>query len=250
MTRQFCFLLYFTQILLATKVLAMHSRRTFSNIYQYFKINDWQCFFYQENRCLLLVMLSTEAKKMRNMVGSWQFRQLTYIHTTMWNCCGMSQPSTKNCSWAWQYHTHPAKQPFRYIQHRSYRCHKQIQPKLYDGSSKARIQLFRKLNGNLLFWQQYWKCLGTSIYGICHQTMKKYLGQSLYFATFCFHSEIKALAVRETEKILLPTAEIATNLGYGIWFIIAASSAFTLRSTAWTKQYMLNNFRLLNTADK
>ena len=84
--------------------------------------------------------------------------------------------------------------------------------------------------------EKYSKCLGTSIYRIGHPTMETYLGQSLYLATFCLHSEITALTVRETENILLPAPEIATNLGYGIWLITAASSVFTLRGTARTKR--------------
>ena len=84
--------------------------------------------------------------------------------------------------------------------------------------------------------EKYSKCLRISIYRICHPTMEIYLGQSFYLATFCLHSEITALAVRETENILLPTPEIETNLGYGIWLITAASSVFTLRGTARTKR--------------
>ena len=41
-------------------------------------------------------------------------------------------------------------------------------------------------------------------------------------------------AVCETEKVILPTPEKATNLGYGIWLITSASSSFSL----W--EYKLN----------
>ena len=68
--------------------------------------------------------------------------------------------------------------------------------------------------------EQYANCLGTSTYRICHQTMETHLGQS---------SCLTALTVCETEKILLPTPEKATNLGYGIWLITSFSAAFSLR---------------------
>ena len=76
--------------------------------------------------------------------------------------------------------------------------------------------------------EQYANCLGTSTYRICHQTMETHLGQSSCLATLYFHSTT-ALTVCETEKILLPTPEKATSLGYGIWLITSASAAFSLR---------------------
>ena len=72
-------------------------------------------------------------------------------------------------------------------------------------------------------------CLGTSTYRICHQTMETHLGQSSCLATLYFHSTMTALTVCETEKLLLPTPEKATNIGYGIWLITSASAAFSLR---------------------
>ena len=77
--------------------------------------------------------------------------------------------------------------------------------------------------------EQYANCLGTSTYRICHQTMETHLGQSSCLATLYFHSTMTALTVCETEKILLPTPEKETNLGYGIWLITSASAAFSLR---------------------
>ena len=77
--------------------------------------------------------------------------------------------------------------------------------------------------------EQYVNCLGTSTYRICHQTMETHLGQSTCLATLYFHSTLTALTVCETEKILLPTPEKATNLGFGIWLITSASAAFFLR---------------------
>ena len=53
---------------------------------------------------------------------------------------------------------------------------------------------------------QYAKCLGTSAYRICHQTMENHLGHSSCLATLYFHSIMTALMVCDTEKILLPLA--------------------------------------------
>ena len=72
------------------------------------------------------------------------------------------------------------------------------------------------------------KYLVTTSYRICHQTMETQLGQSLCLATLFFLSATTALTVCETEKILLPTPEKATDLGYGIWFITSASAVFSL----------------------
>ena len=77
--------------------------------------------------------------------------------------------------------------------------------------------------------KQYANCLGSSTYRICHQAMETHLGQSSCLATLYFHSIMTALQVCETEKILLPTPETATNLGYGIWLITSASASFSLR---------------------
>ena len=77
--------------------------------------------------------------------------------------------------------------------------------------------------------EQYANCLGSSTYRICHQTMETHLGQSSCLATLYFHSTMTALTVCETEKVLLPTPEKATNLGYGIWLITSTSAAFSLR---------------------
>ena len=44
-----------------------------------------------------------------------------------------------------------------------------------------------------------------------------------------FHSAITALTVCDTQNVLLPSPEKATNLGYGIWLPTSASPVFTLR---------------------
>ena len=76
---------------------------------------------------------------------------------------------------------------------------------------------------------QYANCLGSSRYRICHETMETLLASSSCLATLYFHNTITALTICDTEKILLPSPEKATNLGFGIWLITSASNAFTLR---------------------
>ena len=76
---------------------------------------------------------------------------------------------------------------------------------------------------------QFSNCLGSAQYKICHETMETHLEQSSCLATLYFHNTLTALQVCDTEKVVLPTPEKATNLGYGIWLITSASDAFTLR---------------------
>ena len=76
---------------------------------------------------------------------------------------------------------------------------------------------------------QYANCLGSSRYRICHETMETHLASSSCLATLYFHNTITALTICDTEKILLPSPEKATNLGFCIWLITSASNAFTLR---------------------
>ena len=77
--------------------------------------------------------------------------------------------------------------------------------------------------------EQFHNCLGSSNYRICTQTMATQLAQSSCLATLYFHNTLTALTVCDTEKVMLPTPEQATNLGYGIWLIKSASDAFSLR---------------------
>ena len=77
---------------------------------------------------------------------------------------------------------------------------------------------------------EYQNCLGSSRYRIRHTTMETHLSQSSCLATLYFHSVLTALSVCDTKKIMLPTPEKATNLGYGIWLITSASTSFTLQN--------------------
>ena len=111
-----------------------------------------------------------------------------------------------------------------------------------EGSYPAILE--DSMETTVLTEEQYANCLGTSTYRICHQTMETHLGQSSCLATLYFHSTMTALTVCETEKILLPTPEKATNLGYGIWLIASASAAFSLR------EYSLDELNTLKREDQ
>ena len=77
--------------------------------------------------------------------------------------------------------------------------------------------------------EQFANCLGSARYRICHETMETHLAQSSCLATLKFHNTMTAMAVCDTEKVILPTPEKATNLGYGIWLLTSASDSFVLR---------------------
>ena len=81
---------------------------------------------------------------------------------------------------------------------------------------------------SVLTREQYEMCLGSSTYRICHQTMETQLGRSSCLANLFWPNPVATLTVCETEKVILPTPEKATNLGYGIWLITSASSSFSL----------------------
>ena len=56
-------------------------------------------------------------------------------------------------------------------------------------------------------------------------------GHGSCLATLFFKGSIEALQICETEQILLPAAEKADNLGYGVWLITSATTAYTLIET-------------------
>ena len=81
---------------------------------------------------------------------------------------------------------------------------------------------------SVLTREQYEKCLGSLRYRICHQTMQTQMSRSSCLSNLFWPNPVAALTVCETEKVILPTPERATNLGYGIWLITSASSSFSL----------------------
>ena len=82
--------------------------------------------------------------------------------------------------------------------------------------------------------QQFDRCLGSSKYRICHETMETHLGQATCLSTLYFHNVMTALTVCETKKVFLPSPEKATNLGYGIWLLTSASKDYSLREYSLT----------------
>ena len=58
--------------------------------------------------------------------------------------------------------------------------------------------------------------------------MQTQMSRSSCLSNLFWPNPVAALTVCETEKVILPTPERATNLGYGIWLITSASSSFSL----------------------
>ena len=78
---------------------------------------------------------------------------------------------------------------------------------------------------------QLGKCLGSSNYRICHETIPTELGHSSCLATLFLGTTMDALLTCPTENVS-PVIEAAENLGYGIWVILSATDTFTMRESS------------------
>ena len=75
------------------------------------------------------------------------------------------------------------------------------------------------------------RCIGSSRYQICLDMIATETGHGSCLATLFFKGSVEALQICETEQILLPAAEKAENLGFGVWLITSATTAYTLIET-------------------
>ena len=75
---------------------------------------------------------------------------------------------------------------------------------------------------------QLGKCLGSSNYRICHETIPTEMGHSSCLASLFFGTTMDALVTCPTENVI----EAAENLGYGIWVILSATDTFTRRESS------------------
>ena len=73
------------------------------------------------------------------------------------------------------------------------------------------------------------KCIGSSRYRICHETLATENKDSSCLATLYFEKSIDALKVCDTVPVPQPLKVKATNLGYGIWLITSAQANFELK---------------------
>ena len=80
------------------------------------------------------------------------------------------------------------------------------------------------------------RCLGSSRYRICSETIPTVIGHSSCLATLFFDTPLEALTVCETSSITLPSIEQATNLGFGIWLITSANADFSFRELRSSSQ--------------
>ena len=72
------------------------------------------------------------------------------------------------------------------------------------------------------------RCIGSSRYQICLDMIATEASHDSCLATLCFKDSVAELQVCETEQIVLPATEKAENLGYGVWLITSATTAYTL----------------------
>ena len=72
------------------------------------------------------------------------------------------------------------------------------------------------------------RCIGSTRYQICLDMIATETGHDSCLATLYFKDSVAALQVCETEQIVLPATEKAENLGFGVWLITSATTAYTL----------------------
>ena len=72
------------------------------------------------------------------------------------------------------------------------------------------------------------RCIGSSRYQICLDMIATETSHDSCLASLYFKDSVEALTVCETEQIVLSATEKAENLGYGVWLITSATTAYTL----------------------
>ena len=72
------------------------------------------------------------------------------------------------------------------------------------------------------------RCIGSSRYQICLAMTATETGHDSCLATLYFKDSVAALQFCESEQIVLPATEKAKNLGYGVWLITSATTAYNL----------------------
>ena len=72
------------------------------------------------------------------------------------------------------------------------------------------------------------RCIGSSRYQICLDMIATETGHGSCLATLFFKGSVEALQICDTEQIALPATEKADNLGFGVWLITSATTAYTL----------------------
>ena len=73
------------------------------------------------------------------------------------------------------------------------------------------------------------KCISSSKYRICHETLATKNKDSSCLVILYFGIIMDALEVCETVTVPLPLKAEATNLGYGVWLITSANANFEFR---------------------
>ena len=72
------------------------------------------------------------------------------------------------------------------------------------------------------------RCIGSSRYQLCLDMIATETGHGSCLATLFFKGSVEALQICDTEQIALPATKKAENLGFGVWLITSATTAYTL----------------------
>ena len=72
------------------------------------------------------------------------------------------------------------------------------------------------------------RCIGSSRYQLCLDMIATGTGHGSCLATIFFKGSVEALQICNTEQIALPATEKAENLGFGVWLLTSAITAYTL----------------------
>ena len=85
--------------------------------------------------------------------------------------------------------------------------------------------------------EQYDRCIGSSTYKICHQTMASYRNNPSCLATLRLGTSLRATETCDTEVFYLPTQVQATNLGFGIWLLLSANDNYDITELSLEPQH-------------
>ena len=72
------------------------------------------------------------------------------------------------------------------------------------------------------------RCIGSSQCQICLDVISTETGHGSCLATLFFKGSVGALQICDTEQTALPATEKCENLGFGVWLITSATTAFTV----------------------
>ena len=100
------------------------------------------------------------------------------------------------------------------------------------------LAVSKNLKTSLVTRDQLDKCIGSSKYRICHETLATENKDSSCLAISYFGEIMNALEVCDTVPVPLPLKVKATNLGYGIWLLLhQPRPTSNSKKIIWTLQH-------------